>query len=173
MNKRFSFRMKVDGVYGIHSFYAPVENGFVITNYYCPKALLVGEGTMLSQVAVPQNGETEAEFIQDCNSIVAEANACTESDDTFYCLGQAANAIMIAHINRCGRLLFQDLLVYMDCLAYLLKAAGYADSEIKRVYPVIVKQIVDAARQYVRDSHTLLPFHVTNFYQILCRLAAQ
>jgi len=81
--------------------------------------------------------------------------------------------VVSAHINRCGRLLFQDLLLYMDCFAYLLKATGYADSEIKRVYPIIAKQIVDLTSQYVKDSHTLIPFQVTNIYKILCRLANQ
>ena len=60
MDKQFSFRIKVKGVYGNYSFYAPVENGFVITNSYCPKELIVGESSILSQIATPRNGETEA-----------------------------------------------------------------------------------------------------------------
>ena len=99
-----------------------------------------------------------------------KANA-NQDPDILFCLGQAVNGVMIDHINRCGRLLFQDMLLYMDCFSYLLKSVGYADSEIKSIYPQIVKQIVDVAKNYVKDSHTLLPFHVTNIYQILSRLA--
>lgn len=172
MNKTFSFRIKVNGIIGTYSFTAPCENGYVITNYYCPKALLVGEGSLISQIAIPQNGELEQEFIQDCNNIVAKANA-NQDPDILFCLGQAVNGVMIDHINRCGRLLFQDMLLYMDCFSYLLKSVGYADLEIKSIYPKIVKQIVDVAKNYVKDSHTLLPFHVTNIYQILSRLANQ
>lgn len=78
--KQFSFRIKVNGSIGTYSFSAPCENGYIITNNFCPKALLVGEGTILSQIAIPQNGETESEFIQDCNNIVAKASANPDSD---------------------------------------------------------------------------------------------
>ena len=172
MNKQFTFSIKKNGFQQRCSFSAPVEGGYVITNNYCPNALIVGEGTLLSQIAVPQNGESEAEFIQDCQNIVNQSNTISDND-VFFCLGQGLFAVVAAHINRCGRLLFQDLLLYMDCFAYLLKATGYADSEIKRVYPIVTKQIVDQASMHVKDSHTLVPFRVTNIYKILCRLAAQ
>jgi hypothetical protein len=172
MNKQFTFSIRKNGYLQRCSFTAPVESGYVITNNYCPNALIIGEGSMLSQIAIPQNGETENEFIQDCQNIVNKSNTISD-DDVFFCLGQGLMNVVSNHINRCGRLLFQDLLIYMDCFAYLLKAAGYADSEIKRVYPIITKQIVDLTNQYIKDSHTLVPFQVTNIYKILCRLANQ
>ena len=172
MNKQFTFSIKKNGSLQRCAFSAPVEGGYVITNNYCPNALIVGEGSMFSQIVIPQNGETEDEFIQDCQNIVNKSNTISDND-VFFCLGQGLITVVSAHINRCGRLLFQDLLLYMDCFAYLLKATGYADSEIKRVYPIIAKQIVDLTSQYVKDSHTLIPFQATNIYKILCRLAAQ
>jgi len=172
MNKQFTFSIKKNGYLQKCSFAAPIENGFVITNNYCPNALIVGEGSFFSQVVVPQNGETEEEFIQDCQNIVNKSNTISDND-IFFCLGQGLITVVSAHINRCGRLLFQDLLLYMDCFAYLLKGTGYADSEIRRVYPIITKQIVDLTSQYVKDSHTLIPFQVTNIYKILTRLATQ
>jgi len=172
MDKQFSFFIKVKGSLGRYFFTAPAENGFVITNKYCPNALLVGEGSMFSQIVIPQSGESEYEFVNDCQNIVNKSNTIPD-DDVFFCLGQGLMSVVSDHINRCGRLLFQDLLLYMDCFAYLLKATGYADSAIKGAYPVVAKQIVEVTRQYVKDSHTLLPFHNTNIYQILCRLAAQ
>ena len=131
MYKEFSFRIKVKGVIGTYSFSVSCENGYVITNNYCPNALLVGEGVLFSRVVTPKHGETEAEFIQDCNNIVVKANANSDNDIMF-CLGQAVTGVIIDHINRCGRLLFQDLLVYVDCFAYLLKAVGFSDNEIKQ-----------------------------------------
>ena len=166
MYKEFSFRIKVKGTIGIYSFSVPCENGYVITNNYCPNALLVNESMLF---ITPKHGETEAEFIQDCNNIVAKANA-NPDNDIMFCLGQAVVGITIEHINRCGRLLFQDLLIYVDCFAYLLKAIGFNDTKIKHVYPNVVKQIVDGASDYVKDSHTLLPLHTTNIYQRLCKL---
>lgn len=172
MNKQFSFRMKVNGTIGTYSFSVPCQNGYVITNYYCPKALLIGEDSIIFQIVVPQNGESETEFVKDCSNIVTKANA-NPDHDTLFCLGQAVNEVMIDHINRCGRLLFQDMLLYMDCFSYLLNAAGFVDSEIKHIYPIITKQIVDVAKNYVKDSHTLLPLHMTNVYKVLCKLANQ
>lgn len=127
---------------------------------------------MFSQIVIPLNEETEDELIQDCQNIVNKSNTIADND-VFFCLGQGLITVVSAHINRCGRLLFQGLLLYMDCFAYLLKAAGYADSEIKRVYPIISKQVVDLTSQYVKVSHTLIPFQATNIYKILCRLANQ
>jgi hypothetical protein len=64
MNKQFTFSIRKNGYLQRCSFTAPVESGYVITNNYCPNALIIGEGSMLSQIAIPQNGETENEFIQ-------------------------------------------------------------------------------------------------------------
>lgn len=172
MNKQFSFLIKVKGVIGKYSFVAPVENGFVITNYFCPNPLIIGESSFLSQIATPQQGESEGEFVQDCQNIVNKSNEICD-DDVMFCLGQGLFSVVTAHINRCGRLLFQDLLLYMDCFAYLLKAVGYAEADIKHAYLFITKKIVDITNQYVKDSHTLLPFRVTNTYRILCRLTSQ
>ena len=172
MDKQFSFFIKVRGSIGKYSFTAPVENGFVITNHFCPNSLLIGESSFLSQVVTPQQGESEDEFIQDCQNIINTSNEICD-DDTMFCLGQGLFSVVTAHIDRCGRLLFQDLLLYMDCFSYLLKAVGYAESEIKHAYPILTKQIVDITNQYVKDSHTLLPFRVTNIYKTLCRLAIQ
>lgn len=172
MNKQFSFSIKVNGSIGKYSFSAPVENGYVFTNYFCPNSLLQGEGNFLSQNAIPQQGETEDEFVQDCQYIVNKSNTIP-TEDTFTSLGQGLMHIVCNHLDIYGRILFMDLLIYMDCFAYLLKATGFSETEIKRVYPIVTKQIVDAAIQYVKDSHTLLPFHATKYYKILCKLAAQ
>lgn len=57
MNKQFSFSIKVNGSIGEYSFNAPVENGYVFTNYFCPNSLLQGEGNFLFQNAIPQQGK--------------------------------------------------------------------------------------------------------------------
>lgn len=172
MNKNFAFSIKGYNC----SFSAPVEGAYVITNYYCPKELLLREGSLgegsfsLLKAIVPQNLEAEYEFINDCKNIVNKANTIS-NHDVSYCLTQSISYVAWQHINRCGRLMFQDLLLYVDCYSYLLKAAGYSDSEIRRSYPIIARQLVDIYSQYVKDSHTLAPFQGTNKYKILCRLA--
>lgn len=171
MNKQFSFSIKVKGAVKKYSFTIPVKNGFVITNYFCPNSLLIGEGPLANAIT-PMQGETEEEFIQDCQNIVNESNNISE-DDAFTCLGLGLMHVVWHHIDKFGRILFQDFLIYMDCFAYLLRASGYAESEVKRVYPIIAKQLLDTIIQYVKDSHTLLPFHITKCYKTLCSLAAQ
>ena len=172
MNKQFTFSIKVNGFFKKLSFTVPVEGGNVITNYFCPNALYTGEGSFISQIATPVTGETEEEFVKDCQNIVNVSNQ-TDDDDIFFCLGEGLFDVVSNHIKKCGRLLFQDLLLYMDCFAYLLKATGYAESEIKRVYPMVTKQIVDVTGQYVKDSYTLMPFDCSNTYRVLCKLAGQ
>ncbi len=172
MNKRFSFSIKVNGKMGRYSFTAPTEEGYVITNYFCPDSLLIDKDSPFSIMSaiIPQNGELEDEFVNDCQNIVNASNSISNNDITF-CLQNGLHAVIAKHVNRCGRLLFQDLLLYIDCYSYLLKAVGYSENEIKRLYPAITKKIVDVMSQYVKDSHTLFPFHVTKFYNTLCQLA--
>lgn len=169
MNKQFSFSILINGSFRVCNFEIATENGFVITNYYCPKSLLIGESE-LSQMMTPLNGESEMEFIHDCQNIVNKANSKPKYN-IFSCFEQALSTVIDEHINRCGRLIFGDLLLYVDCFAYLLKSVGFMDADIKRYYPCVVKRIVDSKYQYVKESQTLMPIQSTNLYQILCRLA--
>lgn len=83
MNKQFTFSIRKNGSLQRCAFSAPVEGGYVITNNYCPNALIVGEGSMFSQIVIPQNGETEDEFIQDCQNIVNKSNSISDNDVFF------------------------------------------------------------------------------------------
>ena len=57
------------------------------------------------------------------------------------------------HINRCGRVLFCDLLMYVDCLAYLCYASDLmTEQQINEKYPYWVKSIVDVRRHSVKCS---------------------
>ena len=162
--KLFSFHIKNGTSFGVYSFYAPCKNGYVITNYYCPRALLVNDTLPFAQAIIPEYGESEAEFIQDCNNIVKFANA-NPDQDVFYRLGQGLFQVIINHIHTFNRIYFKDLLIYMDCFSHLLKALDYADVEIRRVYPIITKRIVDVAQEYVLESRSTLPINTTCYYQ--------
>lgn len=57
------------------------------------------------------------------------------------------------HIGRCGRILFCDLLMYVDCLAYLCFAVDLmSEAQINRIYASWVKYIVDMKRNYIMSS---------------------
>lgn len=43
----------------------------------------------------------------------------------------ALDRLLIAHINRCGRLIFNDFLIYLDILSYFLFADGVNEDKVK------------------------------------------
>ena len=58
-----------------------------------------------------------------------------------------------AHISRCGRILFCDLLMYVDCLAYLCYASDLmTEEQISSSYASWVKFVVDNRRNSVMCS---------------------
>lgn len=57
------------------------------------------------------------------------------------------------HISRCGRLLFCDLLMYVDCLAYLCYASDLmSESQILNDYASWAKFIVDKRKSSIKCS---------------------
>lgn len=57
------------------------------------------------------------------------------------------------HISRCGRLLFCDLLMYVDCLAYLCYASDLmSESQILNNYASWAKFIVDKRKSSIKCS---------------------
>ena len=61
--------------------------------------------------------------------------------------------IVDEHINRCGRLLFCDLLMYVDCLAYLCYASDLmTEGQIQQNYASWTKYIVDKRKNYIQCS---------------------
>lgn len=169
MKKDYSFQIKVNGIIGTYSFSIPYENGAVITNEYCPMSLLTYDSPIVVEYV---SKEPEDEFLKDCTNIVKYVNSCPNRPIAAN-LGQATFSVMCDHINMFGRLIFHNMLKYMDCDAYLLKAVGFPDSEIKEAYPQIVKGMVDLVIDAIKDSYTLLPFRQSPFYQTLCKLANQ
>lgn len=57
------------------------------------------------------------------------------------------------HIARCGRLIFCDLVLYVDCLAYLVYASDLmTESQIVANYALWVKFVVDNRRPNILSS---------------------
>lgn len=62
-------------------------------------------------------------------------------------------AVVDDHIKRCGRLLFPDLLMYVDCMAYLCYASDLmTESEVNANYVKWLKFIVDKRRSNLYAS---------------------
>lgn len=68
-----------------------------------------------------------------------------------------------AHISRCGRIIFCDLLMYVDCLAYLCYASDLmTEQQIKKNYASWAKFIVDSRKNSVMSSTRWGPTNFSN-----------
>lgn len=144
----------------------PVNNDSVITNEFCPQVLLTGGMTFVEAV----NGESLNEFISDCNLQIFAMQQINRNESRLNIhIGGLMTAVN-SHIQRCGRLIYGDLLIYMDCFSLLLKADGFPEQEIREIYPQLTKTIVDLYPNYMKNSVNLAPLHDTRIYSILSNL---
>lgn len=145
---------------------APVESHNVVTNEYCPQELLTGGLPFVTAI----NGESVDEFINDCNT---QVNAMSQIPTAASIMDAHVGGLMAAiasHINRCGRLIFGDLLIYVDCFSLLLAADGIGDKEIRHVYPRIVRTVVDRYPNHIKNSADLSPFKGSHLDVVLYSL---
>lgn len=157
--KCFCFETTISGVRTKLIVKAPVENDGVITNKYCPRELLTGGLAFIRAV----NGEGIEEFIQDCQKQCAGMRAAGSNVSKLDAHVAGLMASVNDHLSRCGRLIFGDLLIYMDCFALLLEADGFSDSEIRDSYPRIARSIVELYPDYICNTSDLSPFNGTHF----------
>ena len=78
---------------------------------------------------------------------------------------EGLDCVISAHIARCGRLIYTDLLAYVDCWAYLLYAHNKMRNVVEEKYPIVVKNMVNKYLQYIKEQHYLQPFSTTLLYR--------
>ena len=117
----------------------PVKDGIVLSNKFCPKELL--EQTDLQ--FYPINGEPEEAFIKDCRRLLEGMKLASEVNDRLERHIAGLMAVVMEHILTTGQLVFETLLIYMDCFSHLLKAARMPSLEIYDLYPRMVRKIID------------------------------
>lgn len=71
------------------------------------------------------------------------------------------------HLTRCGRLIFGDLLIYMDCFSLLLEADGFSAAEIRDIYPRVTRTIVELYPEHIFNTNDLSPFKDSHFDFVL------
>ena len=145
----------------------PIENGSVVTSEYCPQELLTGGMNCVEAI----NGESLSEFFADCNLQVYAMQDVDKNETRMHIHIGGLMAAINSHIQRCGRLIFGDLLIYMDCFSLLLKADGFLDTEIRSIYPKLTKVIVDLYPSYTKNTVNLAPFHETRMYEVLKKIS--
>ncbi len=167
MEQKFSFKSQIAGNVKTISFYAPTQNGNVITNKYCPQELLTGGLPFVTAI----NGESIGEFISDCQiQVDAFSSSLNRGTIMETHIGGLMSAIT-AHLNRCGGLIFGDLLIYMDCFSYLLQADGICDKDIRYAYPRILRSIVELYADYIKNTADLAEFKGSRMDFILSNLS--
>lgn len=159
-NYLFAFSAQVRGVPQRISFHLPVESGVVITNQYRPDII-----PLSSSIVGLQAGEAIFEFQNDCENIINVAGNSTNSGIDAFVDGLLD--VVKSHINRCGRLIFGDLMIYVDCFAHIIKAIGLPENEVKQCYLIELAIITKGFLPYIKDEVTLAPFSQTTLYDAL------
>ena len=161
--RNFLFETTIDGQRKELIIKAPVENGAVITNKFCPEELLTGGMVFVKAI----NGESIEEFIYDCNEQLDGINTTDTYGSRLDSHIGGLMAAVMSHITRCNRLIFGDLLIYMDCFALLLEADGFSETDIRQTYIGVCRSIVQLYSDYVLDTANLAPLKDTRLYSIL------
>jgi len=166
-NRRFSFAGNINGITTELTVTAPVENGGVYTNKYCPQTLLTGGISVVSAV----NGEVIDEFVADCRKQVMAMEAAGKQNTLLDVHIAGLMAVVMDHLARCGRLIFGDLLIYMDCFSLLLEADGFTEEEIREIYPEVTRAIVDLYPEHVFNTADLSLFKGSHFDFVLASVS--
>ena len=164
--RKFNFTGNIEGAKKELIVSAPVENGGVYTNKYCPQALLTGGISFVTAV----NGEILGEFLADCQKQVMAMEAAGKQATLLDVHIAGLVAVVMDHLARCGRLIFGDLLIYMDCFSLLLEADGFSEKEIKEIYPRVTRTIVELYPDYIFNTTDLSPFKGSHFDFVLFNL---
>lgn len=165
--KRFCFSGNIQGRQKDFIVKAPVENGGVYTNKYCPQDLLTGGVSFIKAV----NGEVLDEFVADCQKQVIAMEAAGVQRSLLDVHIAGLMAVVMDHLARCGRLIFGDLLIYMDCFSLLLEADDFSDEEIREIYPRVTRTIVELYPEHIFNTMDLSHFKGSHFDFVLSNVS--
>lgn len=163
MEKNFYFKAIINGEPKFLTVKVPVSDAGVQTNRFCPDELLTGGVAFVE----PLQGELESDFIRDCLNILAGTEASGRKADNIHAFIGGLMGTVMSHFNRCGRLIFGDLLIYMDCFALLLEADGVPADRIRSIYIDVLRIIVNLYDENVLSTINLAPLRDTPMYLIL------
>lgn len=165
-NQKFCFEATINGLPKDLIVEVPVKDGNVYTNKFCPQELLTGGLSFVTAI----NGESLEEFISDCQKQVLGIHAAGKTDSSLDAHIGGLMGVVMEHLSRCGRLIFGDLLTYMDCFCLLLEADGFAEAEIRETYIKVTRVIVELYSSYIFNTFDLSPFKGSLFDVILFNL---
>jgi len=161
--QEFKFTGVIQGMVKHLTVKAPIENGGVRTDKFCPEDLLTDGLRFVTAI----NGETASEFITDCTKQVRAMGVVGNENSLLDVHIAGLMAAVMNHLSRCGRLIFGDLLIYMDCFSLLFEADGFPESKIREIYPRVTRTIVELYPDYIFNTADLSRFKGSHFDFVL------
>ena len=146
--------IKLQGKHNSYCLSIPVYDNFVITSRFCPEELLPGGDEGMKGV----NTRSRETFTRCCNNQIIAMDAADRHETPLDIHIAGLMATVMDHLARFHRIMFNDLLMYIDCFALLLEADGFESQEIRRIYPQITKSITDLYPEFVFDNYLTAPF---------------
>ncbi len=137
-NKTFEFKANLLGIERELNISVPFENDGVLTSKFCPQELLTGGISFIPAI----NGESESEFIVDCRTQLEVMEKADSSNSLMEVHIAGLMDSVMRHLAQCGRLIFGDLLIYMDIFSLLLEADGFEEDEIRDAYTKILREMI-------------------------------
>lgn len=138
----------------------------VRTDRYCPDSLYNPENDEEPFV----NVETVDEFLKDCQHLVYSMNVADEEDEPIKMHIAGLVMVISIHVSIYNRLVFKDLLLYMDCFSHLLAASQFEDNEIRAMYPRIIKTLAFLYHNYLVSDSLNTPFSGSKYERWLLKL---
>ncbi len=161
--KDFEFKANLLGIERELAISVPLENDGVLTSKFCPQELLSGGINFIPAI----NGESESEFVADCRN---QLEAMEKPDSTNSLMEVHIAGLLdsvMKHLAQCGRLIFGDLLIYMDIFSLLLEADGFEEDEIRVAYPKILREIIELFPDFILNTFDLSSFKGSHFDTML------
>lgn len=133
------FDIAIDGEPRTYVVEVPYHKGIIAIREFCPPELLAQTIDMTSVM----HEVTLDKVVRNCHIQLLAMSKITKTDTELDRHIGGLMAAVMGQLSRDRQLAFGTLLTYMDCFCLLLKAASFDADEIRMMYPIIAKTILE------------------------------
>lgn len=136
-----------------------IQPGFVATSNIRPDWMVFSDGIMQFE-----GGESCEEFKNDCKKMLDFVNS--DHQDFENSMSAALFCSINNHIERFGRLLFNDLLLYIDCWAHILNNTALTLKDTHTAYSSVLAFICQQMSDKIMVQHLfgVVPLSATEIF---------
>lgn len=166
-----NFKVKLYGKTKDISFSLPeIQSGFICTSNIRPDWLIP---TGIQGILSSEEGQSTTEFLNDCNIILSKNKG--EEDAFGLELSKGLILRINLHIQQFNRLLFRDLLLYIDCYCHLLHNTVLTLAYTQKAYSSILSYLATKYMSYIYDQTPfgLIKFSDTDMFQEVIKRAEE